>query len=433
MQKQLVNSCGTQGMRNVVIVSPYFPPSSLAGVHRARHLAKHLPANGWHPIVLCVDEAYYEEPLDLSLASLVPKEAEVVKVRALSARLTRPFGVGEISLRAWQSLRRSLFQILSTQPIQCVLITGSPFYPMLMAATIRKQFGVPVILDFQDPWVSVRGATQPTLSKGGISHRLARLLEPRVLRAANAITSVSEIQNLELVRRYPKLAEIPMAGIPIGCDPEDFVGLDGSLPSRATRERPYVELSYVGTFWARAAGPVTTLFRAFKLLREAEPTLASRLRLRFVGTGGGIGPLAAAEGISDAIVEVPRRIPYLDALRVMANSDGLLIIGSDQPHYTASKIYPALMSGRPFLSLFHAESSAHGVLCAAGGGHAHSFSSADDLVALEASLAASLRTFALGPELLGKVNPRCYEPYEALSIAKRFADVFEGVVVRRAM
>ncbi len=37
---------------NVVIVSPYFPPSSLAGVHRARHLAKHLPSFGWHPIVV---------------------------------------------------------------------------------------------------------------------------------------------------------------------------------------------------------------------------------------------------------------------------------------------------------------------------------------------------------------------------------------------
>ena len=31
-------------MRSVVLISPHFPPSTLAGVHRARHMAKHLPA-----------------------------------------------------------------------------------------------------------------------------------------------------------------------------------------------------------------------------------------------------------------------------------------------------------------------------------------------------------------------------------------------------
>jgi hypothetical protein len=56
--------------RVAVIVSPFFPPSTLAGVHRARHLAKHLPAAGWQPIVLCVDEAGHEERLDPALAAL---------------------------------------------------------------------------------------------------------------------------------------------------------------------------------------------------------------------------------------------------------------------------------------------------------------------------------------------------------------------------
>ena len=36
-------------MRRCLITSPHFPPSTVAGVHRARHLAKHLPAHGWAP------------------------------------------------------------------------------------------------------------------------------------------------------------------------------------------------------------------------------------------------------------------------------------------------------------------------------------------------------------------------------------------------
>src|SRR5215813_15160954 len=84
--------------RRALIVSPYFPPSTLAGVHRARHLAKHLPQAGWTPIVLCVDESLHEERLDHGLARLVPANLEIVKAKGLSARWTRRGGIGDISL-----------------------------------------------------------------------------------------------------------------------------------------------------------------------------------------------------------------------------------------------------------------------------------------------------------------------------------------------
>ena len=129
--------------RNAIIVSPYFPPSTLAGVHRARHLAKHLPAAGWTPIVVAVDEAYHEERLDPGLAALVPPSVEVVKVPALSQRVCRPLGLGEISLRAWRPLKAALRHLLETRPIGAVLITGSPYYPMLLAGEIKRRFGVP--------------------------------------------------------------------------------------------------------------------------------------------------------------------------------------------------------------------------------------------------------------------------------------------------
>src|SRR5262249_45935639 len=96
-------------MKSVVLLSPHFPPATVAGVHRARHLAKHLPAAGWHPIVLCVHEAYYEEALDPDLGRLVPNTVETVKVAAISAGSTRRLGLGDVSLRAFRSLRAALF------------------------------------------------------------------------------------------------------------------------------------------------------------------------------------------------------------------------------------------------------------------------------------------------------------------------------------
>ena len=53
-----------EARKNILIISPHFPPSNLASVHRSRIFAKHLPAFGWSPIILTIHEKFYEEELD---------------------------------------------------------------------------------------------------------------------------------------------------------------------------------------------------------------------------------------------------------------------------------------------------------------------------------------------------------------------------------
>src|SRR5258706_7604121 len=110
-------------MRTALIVSPYFPPSTLAGVHRARHLTKHLPASGWWPIVVCVDEAYHEQRLDLELSSLVAQSAEIVKTGAISAKVSRRFGLGDIGLRSYSLLRREIVSLIKSRDVKAVVVT----------------------------------------------------------------------------------------------------------------------------------------------------------------------------------------------------------------------------------------------------------------------------------------------------------------------
>ena len=425
-----------RGSRTCILVSPYFPPSTLAGVHRARHLAKYLPTVGWQAIVVCVDERYHEERLDPGLAALVPASVEVLKVAALSSAITRPFGFGEISLRAWPYLRRALLGAISARQIDAVLITGSPYYPMLFAREIRRR-GVPVVLDFQDPWVSNWGDAQPRLSKRGFSHALANLLEPRAVGAANFITSVSDIQNAEMATRYPWLDRSKMAAIPIGGDPRDYdvlqrFGADvGLLPFGEGR----FEISYVGTIWPPVIETLRAFLRAVKRLANQAPEVYERVRVNFVGssadpsdTGGSrVMPLAVAEGVGDRVREVPRRLPYLEALSIQARSDAILILGSDESHYTASKVFGVLMSGRPYLSIFHRLSSSHEILTKTGGGIALSFNGKDDLVALEQPIVDALVRLVSAPESLGRADPSAYAPYEACAVAARYAAIFERI------
>lgn len=422
----------------VVILSPHFPPATLAGVHRARHMAKYLPAYGWEPIIIRADEAHYTEKLDPELAKLVPQTVRQIRTSAFPATIARKFGVGDIGLRAYLPFKQVLAQVIPSERPDIVFITGSPYYPFLLTHWIKQTFDIPVVLDLQDPWVSAEGALRPKLSKGGLSHLLSKVLEPMAIKHARFVTSVSDRQNDEMAERYPWLNRLAMAAIPIGGDPEDFDALRVNPPQCpiVRLDHTRINLSYVGTFLPKAGPLVSTLFKALSQFRERAPDLANKLLLNFVGTsnqpnGGGthlIRPLAAAAGVQDLVNEVPQRVPFLEALSILANSNGLMMIGSDEPHYTASKIYPGLMSATPFLSMFHAASSAHKILTEAGGGFPHSFNSVDELPSLQKSLAYVFERFATGQINVAPPNPAAYEDYTAKHVAGSFADVFNRVI-----
>ncbi len=419
--------------KRCLIVSPHFPPSTLAGVHRARHLAKHLPAHGWRPTVICVDPRYHVEKLDPELARMVPSSVKIVRTGAIPVSLTRPFGVaGDIGLRGYFHLRAAVAKEMNRIRVDAVLITGSPYYPMLMAGWIKRHWNVPVVLDFQDPWISHVGADEPRWSKADISHRLAVALEPRAVRNAAFITSVSKRQNDEMAARYPWLDRTRMADIPIGGDPEDFEALRaGAKHDQA--ETHCITFSYVGTALPRSGPLLRVLFRSLACLRTHNPDLAARLHFRFVGTSNQpndattfrVRPLAESEGVADLVTEEPTRVPFLDALRILATTDVVLMIGSDEPHYTASKIYPALMSGRPFLSIFHQMSSSHEILTRAGSGLTLAFETPDELQALVPAIAEGISRVASNLGAFGKANPATYAPFTACAVAGRFADVFQ--------
>ena len=90
-----------------------------------------------------------------------------------------------------------------------------------------------------------------------------------------------------------------------------------------------------------------------------------RLRLHFLGTSNQTGgspaprvlPHARELGLEAHVTEEPARLDYLDALQVQRDAHVLLLMGSSESHYTASKLYPALLAQRPIVALYHRDSS----------------------------------------------------------------------------
>jgi hypothetical protein len=102
-----------------------------------------------------------------------------------------------------------------------------------------------------------------------------------------------------------------------------------------------------------------------------------------------------------------------------------MLIGSNEPHYTASKIYPGLMAGRPFISLFHSTSSAHAILKAAGGGVILAIGSEPELSSLHDRIADGLLTLVRDGSRFGRPNRDAYADFEASVIAAKYAEIFD--------
>jgi len=363
-------------MRRVLMVTPHFPPDSSAASHRVRLLAPHLPAAGWTPTVVTVDPSAYEGRLDRDLEALVPSSVRVVRAPAWPPAATRRFGLGDLGLRAFTGLRRVCRDLLSREAFDALFITVYPVYPALLGPALKRAFDVPFVLDYQDPWVGAWGRTVGGGANGHpdwksrASRRLGVWLEPRVVAAADAIVAVSQGTIDGIVERIPDASRVPHAVIPVGFDPADFaaVARRSSGPSPFDRADGLVHLCYVGTLLPTGVETLRVLLRALDRARREDPK-AARLRLHFVGTSNQsaagtyrVLPIAEACGVADAVTETPGRFDYLDALRVLTRASAILLLGSTERHYTASKLYSALIARRPILALFHEASSVVSIL-----------------------------------------------------------------------
>jgi glycosyl transferase family 4 len=355
-------------VRRVLMVSPHFPPDSSAGAHRVRLLAPHLAGCGWDPTVVTVDPAAYEGRLDAGLSALVPPSLRVVRCPAWSARWTRKAGIGDLGLRSLTGLARACATLLGREQFDALFITVYPVYPALLGPWLKRRFGVPFLLDYQDPWVgnwglTVGGGPQAAADfKSRASRRLGQILEPIAVRAADAITAVSARTYEDVLARIPVTPVC--AALPLGWERADF-DVPPAVNPLFDAADGCVHVSYVGTLLPTGFGTLAALLGAARLLRDRDAALYRRLRLWFVGTSNqSLGaaeprvlPMAADMGVDDVVREVPARIGYLEALTVLRQSSGILLLGSSERHYTASKLYPALLAARPLLAIFHDASS----------------------------------------------------------------------------
>jgi glycosyltransferase involved in cell wall biosynthesis len=438
--------------RRVLMIAPHFPPDTGAATHRVRLLAPHLDEFGWKPTVLTVERSANEGRSDPDLEAMVPSDVRVVRAPAWSASWTRKLGVGDLGLRSFTGLYRKASSLLKDETYDALFITIFPTYTALLGPLLKRRFDIPFVLDYIDPWVSAWGKEVGGGPKGAVdlksrvTRAAALRLEPIAVRAADALSAVSSGTYEMIQQRIPEARGKPCLAIPYGGDAADFTYL-----RQHPRKNDWFDkadgnfhLCYMGTLLPLGFDTLRAVLGGVAALRNGSPQAYERIRLHFFGTSNQTSanaparvlPVARELGIEDRVTEHAPRVDYLDALTIQVDASAILLMGSSEPHYTASKLYPALLAGRPILAVYHEESSVADIMKAV------TSPPQAYLVTYSEKTAASNQVRAISEALRSLIDHQlpqtiswpssALEKFSARSLAGELAGLFDLVAARAA-
>jgi hypothetical protein len=414
-------------LKTILIIYPHWPPSNLAGVHRPRLIGNFLVQLGWKVIVITVHERYYEEQLDGDLLRTVSPEIRVIKVKASDVlRIWKLRLIGDIGLRSFWGLYRTSKNLIEREKIDFIWIPIPSWYTSLIGRLLFERAKVPYGIDYIDPWVSKLAPYDKIFSRAWFSNNFAKILEPIAIKKASLISGVADSYFADVLKRnFPKKKPFTVA-MPYGFDPHDHTL---KLPNLEypwnNNERVFI---YAGAFLPQSILFVSSLFSALKYLRQ-DNLIDKEIKFYFIGTGKYRGKTimeyAAEFKVDDLVVEIPERRPYLHILNYLSSANGVLIIGSTERHYTASKTFQCLLSGRPIFALLHEESSAADILkqCEADE-YLVTYSQQMTKDELEQKTYQTLLSF-LNPNNNWTPNLKALEPYSAKYSALKLARAIE--------
>lgn len=413
-------------MKKILIISPHFPPSNLAAVHRSRLFAQHLPSFGWEPIILMVHEKYYEEKLDHHLEKLLLPNLRIEKVNAF--HVTKPRLIGDIGLRAFFQLYRKAKQLITIESIDFLYIPIPSFYCALLGRLLNGSTNIKYGIDYIDPWVHHFPGSDKQFSRHWFSTKIASFLEPIAVKNASLITGVAEGYYQGVLERNPHLAKQAILGaMPYGGEEKDHMAIASAnaTPYLFDKNPAKIQLVYAGAMLPKAYVVLEKIFEAI----QNNPQGFKQVEFHFIGTGKlpndsqsyNIKPIAEKYGLWQTIAfEYAQRIPYLDVLIHLNNATGIFILGSTEAHYTPSKTYQGVLSGKPILAVLHQQSTAVKVLQQSGAGMVLTFDGEDNLVNLKNTFNSHFKSYISFIKTFQPVNVNCrlFEMYSAKNITK---------------
>lgn len=347
--------------------------------------------------------------------------------------------MGSLWLRCGRALRAVGERLLRQEKFDLVFFSTTQFDAFSLGPRWKARFGVPYVLDYQDPWINDYYRTTKTIPPGGafkfaLSQWRARRLEPAALRHAGGVVAVSDSYGPMLARSYPWFDAARVRLLPFGASERDVaIARDHAPPLPIVPSGDgYFHHVYAGRCGPDMSTSLAIVFRAFKRYLAVRPAEAGRIRFHFVGTDYAPFPFgrewamphARAEGIEAHVTEHCYRVPYFDALHYLTRAEALVAVGSNDPTYSASKIFPYVLARRPMLVVFNSRSPVMAISNAMNCGLRFAFNSDSDIDLLADQVA---REWFFSGKMRTLVEPdrAALLPYLAEGMTERLCACFD--------
>jgi hypothetical protein len=353
-----------RGLKRVLCVAFYFPPTQSIASLRMKGIAKYLGGFGWHPVFLTPRSAEREE-LGFDVVELeyqggvtqrlarrfLPGRAadpaegspEIVlaggpsRLRGVVGKVVRALAAVPDNERGWlRDAVRAGETVLTSQPFSAIMTSGPPWTAHLIGQRLKQHAGIPWIAEYRDLW---------TLSHyyphGSVRRFVDRRLELRAVGKADLLTTVSEPLARDLSQLFPAK---PVAVVRNGFDPDDVAA--APLTSAFT-------ITHTGQLYRGKRDP-TMLLEAVRQLADTGEIELSRIGIRFYGPTEAWLPNQVHRAGLDEVVEIGGVVSRDRALDLQRESQLLLLLNWNHPKETGvytGKVFEYLAARRPILAV----------------------------------------------------------------------------------
>ena len=333
-------------MKNVLIISYYWPPSGGPGVQRVLKFCKYLPSFGWNPIVLTVKDGEFPVS-DFSLEK-DSKAIESIKVKGISFySLYKKFtgkqklathqlspGVNENIITKlarwirynliipdgrvgwyWNAVKRGE-KIIQEKNIDLIFSSGPPQTVHLIAKTLSKKTNRSWVADFRDPWTDRFYYYENP--RNSIISFFDKYLEKKVLKECNYLVTVSDgffslLNNNCIIENK---AEV----IYNGYDIDDFKGIKKTKVSN-----DHITISHIGSL-SRSQIPLG-LFHSVELHNQSK--INKPILIKCIGSvHSSIENYVMTHGF-ETFLSFDPYMNHDQAIKEMVNSDILFLVIPD--------------------------------------------------------------------------------------------------------
>jgi glycosyltransferase involved in cell wall biosynthesis len=351
-------------MFKVLVIAYYFPPLGLSGVQRTLKFVKYLPQYNWQPTVLTTGKTAYYAHDDSLLDELKGKDIKIVRVQgseinSLFAKKGTVKMPAEIIRKTLSRISSFFFipdnkngwsqkaypvakELLTKEDYDLIFVTGPPFSTVNLAVKLKKEFNIPLVVDYRDLWFGYQFGFYAT----PLHKYLIKKMEYNALKIADKITVTNRRIKEKLMDYYKFLSHNEVVIITHGFDPEDF-----EKAGKIERHDDKCIITYSGIFYEFITPKY--FLKAFKEISVERPDIAGNIELHFVGILRKENKRFIKKlGLQNFVVE-HGYVNHAEAVKKLVASDILWLMvgyGRNVETHSAGKLFEYFGSEKPIIA-----------------------------------------------------------------------------------